>query len=420
MRMQTMDHLLSRAGRLTRLSITSVASSVAIVALLASCAQPSAIRRPAPPAPPEAVAAAPAPELPPADSVIVSKLIDPAVAERVALSVPPAAQAPALRPAHIALLIPANSKNLAQAAEAVKLGFTAGAQAEGANALAFRIYASDDEVGSLAAQYRKAAQEGAVAMVGGITRDGANALAKESGRLPTLALNAPTEADLPDRFFYISLNIDNEARQLARAAAQAGFRRAAVLVGGTPLAKRIQDSFEREWSRLGGQIAVRTTLSGEANAYAQLHTTIERATADMAFIAADSTAARNARPYLPTALPVFATSHSLDARAQPVQNVDLESVRFLEMPWFVEKDHPAVMAYAKPANTLPLDYERLYALGVDAWRLAQIILKTERTRDIAPLDGVTGKLTLDGAQFVRTLTSIEMRDGVPYVFRSGE
>jgi outer membrane PBP1 activator LpoA protein len=78
------------------------------------------------------------------------------------------------------------------------------------------------------------------------------------------------------------------------------------------------------------------------------------------------------------------------------------------------------MAYAKPSSTLPLDYERLYALGIDAWRLTQLLLKTERARDIAPLDGVTGKLTLDGAQFVRTLTSVEMRDGMPFVFKPAD
>ena len=421
MRMQKMDQLMCRARRLADSPVMAIAGLLVIVAALASCAQPGAIIRPALPEP---VKAAPAAEKPAVEPVIVGKLLEPGTGDNLAPSVSIAAVAPASTPtprqANIALIIPLNSKNFAQVAEAVKQGFTAGAQVEGANAPPIRIYASDDEGNSLAAQYRKAVQEGAVALVGGITRDGANVLAKEAGLLPTLALNAPTEAELPDRFFYISLNVDGEARQLARAAAQEGFRRAAVLVGNTPLAKRIQESFEREWARLGGQIAVRVTLSSEPNAYAQLHTTIERASADMAFFAAGSGAARGARPYLPTGLPVFATSHSLDARAEPVQNVDLESVRFLEMPWFVEKDHPAVMAYAKPASSLPLDYERLYALGIDAWRLTQIILKTDRARDIAPLDGVTGKLTLDGAQFVRTLTSVEMRDGVPYVFRPGE
>jgi len=87
------------------------------------------------------------------------------------------------------------------------------------------------------------------------------------------------------------------------------------------------------------------------------------------------------------------------------------------MPWFVEKDHPAVMAYAKPFAPMPLDYERLYALGIDAWRVMQSILKADKPRNIMPLDGVTGRLNLEGAQFVRTLTAIEMRDGLPQLLQ---
>ncbi|HEX4857426.1 MAG TPA: penicillin-binding protein activator, partial [Usitatibacteraceae bacterium] len=59
----------------------------------------------------------------------------------------------------------------------------------------------------------------------------------------------------------------------------------------------------------------------------------------------------------------------------------------------------------------PIDYERLYALGIDAWRLTQQVLKAGKPREVAPLDGVTGKITLDGRQFVRTLSAVELRDG---------
>jgi outer membrane PBP1 activator LpoA protein len=340
--------------------------------------------------------------------------------EKIVMDIQPLA--PALpSKAHIALILPLDNKDFAQVAEAVKLGFAAGADAD-ANAATkatapFRIYACDNDSGALAAEYRKAVAAGAVAVVGGVTRDGASALAKVAGNVPTLALNAPAEADLPDRFFYLSLNIDNEARQQARAAAETGAQRAVILVGTTSLAKRIEDSFEREWLRLGGQVVAKIVLGGDIGIHTRIAATVERARADVAFLAADTSAARAARPYLPPALPVYATSHSLDARAEAVQNVDLEGVRFVEMPWFVEKDHPAVMAYAKPSATLPLDYERLYALGIDAWRLAQAITRTERMREFVPLDGVTGKLVLDGAQFVRTLTPVEMRDGIAQLSR---
>ena len=119
-------------------------------------------------------------------------------------------------------------------------------------------------------------------------------------------------------------------------------------------------------------------------------------------------------------MPVFSTSLTIDPRADAVENLDLESVRFMEMPWFVQPDHPAVMAYAKPAEPMPIDYERLYALGIDAWRLAQLVAGADVPGNIPPLDGVTGRITLEGHQFVRMLASGEMRDGRPVLYKPAE
>jgi uncharacterized protein len=196
------------------------------------------------------------------------------------------------------------------------------------------------------------------------------------------------------------------------------------LGGATALAKRIQDSFEKEWQRLGGEVVAKISFNNDANDGQRIKSPLDRAQPDVVFIAGDPRAARFARPYLPTGVSVFATSHALDARAGNVANIDLEGVRFLEMPWFVEKDHPAVMAYSRPVESMPIDYERLYALGIDAWRLTQVILKSANSpsamRNISPLDGVTGRLTLDGGQFVRALSTVEIRDGQIVLYRSAE
>ncbi len=359
--------------------------------------------------------------------VIVAQTVPPAPQSAPAAAATAAAPEPQpeLRQTgpHIALIVPTTSKTFGKVADAVKQGFIAGATADGKTAPPYRIYAADDEAVTLALQYRRAAAEGAIAIVGGVTRDGANVLARESGNIPSLALNAP-EATLPENFFYISLNLDWEARLVARAAAQDGLKRIAMVSSATSLSKRIQESFEKEWVRLGGEVVARVSINNDQNDGQRIKTQLDRAKPDVVFIAGDPRTARFARPYVPTGMPVFATSHALDARAGTVANIDLESVRFLEMPWFVEKDHPAVMAYTRPEENMPLDYERLYALGIDAWRLTQLILKAavspNATRNIAPLDGVTGRLTLDGAQFVRALSTVEMRDGQPFLYRSAE
>ena len=331
---------------------------------------------------------------------------------------------------HIALILPLASKTFGKVADAVKQGFIAGANADGKNAPAWRIYAADDDTVSLTTQYRKATADGATAIIGGVTRDGAAIMAKESGLLPSLALNAPTiaaanatDAELPERFFYVSLNLDWEARLAARAAANDGLRRVAVVTAGTPLARRVQESFEKEWIRLGGEIALRLAVNIDTTDGTRVANAMEKATADVVFLAAEIRVARFARPYLPVGMPVFATSMTIDPRADAVENLDLENVRFMEMPWFVQPDHPAVMAYSKPTEPLPIDYERLYALGIDAWRLAQWVQRdgqADKSKSPPTLDGVTGRITLDGHQFVRMLAAGEMRDGRPALFKPSE
>ena len=328
-----------------------------------------------------------------------------------------------IREPHIALILPSGSKSLAKVADAVKQGFMVGAAGDGKNAPPYRLYAADDDVAGLAAQCRKAMSDGAAAIVGGVTRDGASLLAKSAGYLPTLALNAPSnvsDPDMPERFFHISLNLDWEARLAARTAAGDGLRHAAVIAGKSPLAKRIQDVFEREFVSLGGEIAGRIEIFGDREDAARVAKGIADAAADSVFITADMKLARLARPYLPQGTPVFATSLTIDPRAEAVDNLDLDNVRFMEMPWFVQPDHPAVMVYSKPVEALPIEYERLYALGIDAWRLTQLIVKNTRPKNFPTLDGVTGRITLDGHQFVRMLSAVELRDGRPALFKPVE
>lgn len=322
---------------------------------------------------------------------------------------------PPKRAPHVALILPTQSKTFGKLADAVQSGFIAAAKAAGLEALPYRIYAVDDDNAALAREARRALNEAALLIVGGITRDGALVLAREVSLIPVLALNAPAlaEADLPDRFHFISLSIDAEARLAARRAGEEGLKRVVVASSGAPLARRIQESFEREWVRRGGEIASRIVVSGELAEGARIAADFEKAQADSVFLVAETRIARGARPFFPQGLPVYTTSYTVDPRAGPLENLDLDGVRFMEMPWFVEADHPAVMAYEKPAELLPIDFERLYALGIDAWRLATAVAKSKAGAKAAfePLDGVTGRITLEGKQFTRSLLPAELRDG---------
>jgi len=161
---------------------------------------------------------------------------------------------------------------------------------------------------------------------------------------------------------------------------------------------------------------LRIPFSGDPAEGLRIRAQLENLRNDMVFIAAEVNTARAIRPYIPIWMTTYATSLSADARAEAVSNVDLDGMRFLDMPWFVQLDHPAVMVYPRPPPDTSIEAERLYALGIDAWRLGGLLVSGDARQ--VELDGVTGKLKLDptGHQFIRTLTPTEFRDGraTPY------
>jgi outer membrane PBP1 activator LpoA protein len=59
---------------------------------------------------------------------------------------------------------------------------------------------------------------------------------------------------------------------------------------------------------------------------------------------------------------------------------------------------------------MSVEHERLYALGIDAYRIASVLLHGDTSK--LTLDGVTGKITLEaGNQFARALTPAEIDGG---------
>ncbi|MDX2217954.1 MAG: penicillin-binding protein activator [Burkholderiales bacterium] len=374
---------------------------IGLAALLCACATPPA----QPPA--SVIDAKPAQTTP--------TPVTPTPQETTATPAAPATPPPAPRE-HIALLLPTASPAFASVAESVQQGFLAGAAAEPKGTLPVRVYSADNEAAALAANIRTALNAGAVLIVGGLTRDGATIMARHSltqQDLPMLALNTP-DASVSPRFHFISLGLDQEARSIAQLAFNEGAKIATVIHGTGGLAKRIQDAFEKEWQRLGGQIVLRIPFSGDMNEAQAIRPKLENLRNDMVFIATDITGARTVRPYVPIWMTTYATSMSVDPRAEAVANVDLDGMRFLDMPWFVQPDHTAVMVYPRPPAGTGIEQERLYALGIDAWRLA--LMQTREMQKVPP-DGVTGMLRLDpGGQVLRSLTPTEIRDGraTPY------
>jgi outer membrane PBP1 activator LpoA protein len=362
------------------------------------CATPTVPTAPAPVTPPPAEApAAPAPAEAP---VLGPVVIEPAP------SVQPLGAPSVEQPApHVALLLPLNSSMFARAADAVKQGFLAAAARE-TNGLPVRIYPCIDEKTEVAALYQRALQAGAVAVAGPLTRDGVAALSANPELVtPTLALNTSDEMR-EDRLYFFGLPAEAEARQSAQRATAAGLLSASIVSTNTPLSKRLAQAFADEWQRMGGILRAEIVYKGDPTPLKEL----AQDPGNSVFLAAELDKARLLRPYINSVLPVYSTSQVFAGNTRTLTNYDLSDVRFVDMPWMLQPDHPAVMIYARSATALPPELERLYALGIDAYRLLQVLLD-QKAASALPLDGVTGKITLTGHMFQREATLATMRQG---------
>jgi uncharacterized protein len=325
---------------------------------------------------------------------------------------------------HIALLLPLQSDVFGRAAEAVQQGFMAAANAQPHN-LPVRIYASFDEQQDILTTYQHALASGAQAVVGPLTRSGVATLAANPNLItvPTLALNV-TEGIAPNNLYYFGLSAEDEARQIAQIAAASKLTSANIISTDTPLSRRLAQAFADTWVNNGGTIATNTIYNGDASIFATLPgnappIVTPNQSADtpastqqyMVFLAADPDTARLIRPYISVALPTFSTSQIFAGNNDMLRNYDLNEVYFVGMPWLLQPDHPAVMIYPRPETALGPDMERLYALGIDAFRLVQILLANSELNTL-PLDGVTGTITLNGNhQFVREGVQAEFAQG---------
>ena len=310
---------------------------------------------------------------------------------------------------HIALILPTASQSLGRLAEAVRQGFMAGAEANAKESPPVHVSAIENEGQALVDACRHAQATGALVVVGGMTRDGAQALAtSDCPRQPVLALNE-LRGPAPPTVYSVSLSLEQEARQAALLAVADGWRAAIVIHTGSAISRRVQEAFEREWVRAAGEVR-RIPFSGKEEEAPLVRERVAATRGDMVFFALESAEARAVRPYVSGMLPVYATSLSVNPRADAIVNVDLQGVRYVEMPWFIQPDHLAVMAYPQAKASMTVEEERLYAFGIDAFRLALALLKGDPSG--ATVDGVTGKLALEpGNHFSRALPPAEVDGG---------
>ncbi len=311
---------------------------------------------------------------------------------------------PARGGAAIALVLPLDSPDFGRAADAVRAGFLAAAAAARAKPL---VIAHAD--GGVQDAFAKAVAAGARVIVGPLLRDDVKWLVSSPDPLPwTIALNQVEETTpVSDHVIALTLSVESDARQIARRVNADGAQNVAIVGVDTALSKRFTAAFVGEWILLGNGPVFDIAFERTPGALSSMRAAVMKKPIDAVILAVDAADAVLAKPYLGQ-LPVYAGSQVND-RLSAAAMRDLDNVRFVDIPWLTD---PTASEFAKiPRRDYPSPvFERLYALGIDAFRVAQAFV------DGAPrsleFDGATGHLSLDASrQLIRDTKLMQFRSG---------
>ncbi|MFB9291714.1 penicillin-binding protein activator [Pseudoduganella plicata] len=409
--------------------ILGVAAALALSACSTPCDSPGGLCAPissvaSPPEPERTRLPDRPPEPPPEEAQVFAVAMPPGTTGDEG---PPPAAGKTVR---VGLMLPLRSETLGQAADALRAGFMAAWERDKAG-FEVSVIETGDAPDEVLPAYQAALGANDI-VVGPLARSAVTALAASPlVTKPTIALNRPEgreDAALPPNMLSIGLSIEDEARQVAEwAAGDYPGGEALILSGGNAWQRRIASAFAAHWQQLGHM--AKTLEMSTTNGYLSdaelvaLRARLASEPVELLFAALDADQARQLRTALNAPplgdIPLYGTSSLNPGRTNLLEGGELDGVRLLDLPWQVQRDSSTVMSYPRPEPRdevrLSADMERLYALGIDAFRVArEIALKPGQP---VTLDGVTGQLTIEfgngPARFRRVEPTAVYRNGVP-------
>ncbi len=308
-----------------------------------------------------------------------------------------AGDAPPRGGADIALVLPLDAPEYQRAAEAVRAGFLDAAGSAGARE---RVFVVAHDNAAVVDAFTRARDNGARVIVGPLVRDHLRALvAADISLPPTIALNQLDDgAPMPPLIYTLALAIESDAREIARRATRDGARRVVIVQGDTPLMKRFAGAFTGEWLLDGGEPPREVAFAATPDGLAALRRDLDGLQVDVALIAVEGADAALVRTYAPR-VTTYASAQINQAAALGTMR-DLDDMRVVDLPWLVVPDAPQFARLPhKSYSNVALD--RLYALGLDAFRVADAFRAGVPER--FALDGATGHLALgEGRQIARS------------------
>ena len=279
----------------------------------------------------------------------------------------------------------------------------------------------------------QAQQDGVSLVVGPLLKNNVDELLKSNTSLNVLALNQPEVVSNHANICYFALSPEDEARDAARHIHEQGKQSPLLLVPRNTLGDRVTQAFADEWQKLGGGTVLQQkfgslselrggvnggsgiALSGTPVISAQSQpqgVTIGGLTippaptdaqisgsgkVDAAYILATPEEIAFIKPMIAmrngsqSGSLLYASSRSAQGTSGPDFRLEMEGLQYSEIP-MLAGSNPALMQQALSAVNNDYSLARLYAMGVDAWALANHFAQM-RGMPGFELNGNTGDLS---------------------------
>ncbi len=297
-------------------------------------------------------------------------------------------------PLKVAVLLPL-SGNQAAVADAVRDGYLAGYYGESRRRPSLRFY---DTAAGVKAALARAATDGNDAAVGPLGRDEVDAVFADEPPLPLLALNRGTHAPAAGSAAF-SLSPEDEGISLAQALIERGSQHVLLIAGNEDSQRRTSDAAKAQLERRGVKVIASLGYSAQmSDALAQLAQTHAP---DAVLLVLKGPQARSVIPQLALAnllqLPRYASSQITSGTGKPADDMALDGTIFPTEPWLIRNVQglPSQASVASQVDTAKGPAARLFAFGVDAWRLTAYLEHLAQQPN-ASIRGATGQLSLDG------------------------
>jgi len=309
----------------------------------------------------------------------------------------------------VSVLLP-RSGRFAGAAIALRDGLEAARRADATGRLPALVFIDSSPGERLPGLIAEAREAGSRYVIGPLEKGAVASLTSQDRLpLPTLALNqADTPASgAPEGLYQFALAPEDEAAEVANKGRALGLRHALVLHPADAWGERLVRAFEGRWRALGGQIGASASFDPGTSAYAAtVDALARRQPADLLFLVATPDQARLIYPRVRAAAPglrVMATSHVYSGGFEPVRDRALVGLEFVDIPWMLGlggrgplSRHQLMAGMTRDPDPLA----RLYAMGMDAYRLAPRLADLKAHPD-SFYPGQTGALSVDASGHIR-------------------